>query len=122
MGLADAEPAVEVDPGAARGGAAAAEQAAARWRPGEPPGELLQRLHRRGLGRLGRVGAVGVEPHLGEPRRRHERGDQRSGGTSGARSTQPPRPVTGGGRGCRLVHRRRLGEDAGRAAAARPDP
>ena len=44
---------------------------AAPHRPGERP----EHVDGLGLGRLRRVGAVGVEAHVGEPRRRHQLGD-----------------------------------------------
>jgi hypothetical protein len=72
--LPDAEAAVEVQAGAARG--RGAPEPAAPPRRVQPVGERGGGGDRGGLGRLGGVRPVGAEPDVGEARRRHQVGHQ----------------------------------------------
>ena len=79
--LADAVPAVEVDPAGTAGRPARfAEEPRPRPAPPTVAANARSRVDAPRLGRLRRVGTVGVEADLGEPRRRHQLGDQPVGG------------------------------------------
>ena len=76
VGLADTEPTVEVHPDAGQHLTLAEQLLLAGAARHGLFGELAARLHGRGLRRLPRVGAVGVEADVGERRRRNQLGDQ----------------------------------------------
>ena len=92
--LADAVPAVQVDPGVALALPALPGPPATRSRRARPPGEpSLQHVDGLGLRGLVGVGAVGVERHVREPRRRDELGEQRVPGDRRVALGQSDRPV-----------------------------
>ncbi len=91
VGLADAEPAVEVEPDA-RQHLALAEQLLLACSPRHRlVAEPQAGLHRRGLRRLGRIGLIAVEAHVGEGRRRDAVGrSSRSGRDAGVPIDEMP--------------------------------
>ena len=89
VGLADAEPAVEVEPDARQHLALAEQLLLARPPRHRLVAELQAGLHGRGLRRLGRIGPVAVEADVGEGRRRDAAGRSTAPGvTLGCRSTR----------------------------------
>ena len=83
VGLADTEPAVEVEPDARQHLSLAEQLLLARPPRHRLVAEPQAGLHRRGLRRLGRIGLVAVEADVGECRRRVKLGDQPLGADAG---------------------------------------